>query len=101
MIGCFESSCLPIVVARTRESCLPQPFSDLKFQEFIMPLHVPPVSRREFLAGTVSAGAALLSLRGLSANEPEVDSDSWALLSDTHIWAERNEMVRGVKMADN
>jgi hypothetical protein len=91
---------LPTVVARTRESCL-LPFSDLEFQEFIMPLHVPPVSRREFLAGTVSAGAALLSLRGLSANEPDVDSDSWAFLSDTHIWSKRNEMVRGVKMADN
>ena len=66
-----------------------------------MPLHIPPVSRRRFLASTLAAGAGWLSLRHAAAAEAEVDADSWALLADTHLWAKRDEEVHGIKMAEH
>src|SRR5689334_13128665 len=62
-----------------------------------MPLHLPPISRRDFLA---SAAAALLAGRALG-REPRTDPDRWALISDTHIAADRTKVNRGVNMADN
>jgi hypothetical protein len=66
-----------------------------------MPLHVPPISRRRFLAGSLAAGAGWLTIPQLASAEVSVNADRFALLSDTHIAANPEQMVRGVKMAEN
>lgn len=35
------------------------------------------------------------------AADSDVDTDSWALLSDTHLWAKRDEVVHEIKMAEH
>jgi 3',5'-cyclic AMP phosphodiesterase CpdA len=40
-------------------------------------------------------------LRSLAAEDAAADPDSWALISDTHIFSKRDQLIRGVKMADN
>ena len=68
-----------------------------------MPLHLPPLSRRRFLAGAVAAGSALLlpdALRAADENAP-ADPHRFALLSDTHVAADRAAVMRGTTMARN
>ena len=67
-----------------------------------MPIHLPPISRRRFIRGSMAAGAALLlgpRLSGarLADDGPEV----WAMLSDTHIAADPAELGRGINMTDH
>ena len=64
-----------------------------------MPLHLDPLSRRRFLGGgTVLALSPLLSHSPVKA----ADSETWALLSDTHIAADPSLKSRqDVNMADN
>lgn len=65
-----------------------------------MPLRLPPLDRRRFLAGTLaSAGLAALP-RPLWA-EPAVDPGLWLLWSDTHVAERRDEVHRGVNMAEH
>jgi 3',5'-cyclic-AMP phosphodiesterase len=64
-----------------------------------MPIHVPPISRRSFLAGSVGAAAALAGAGTLAAAGAPVDADRFALLSDTHVAADRTAMMRGVTVA--
>ena len=54
-----------------------------------MPAHLLPISRRQFLAGSASAIAALghSNLRGENS---VVNPDSWFLLSDTHLLSSRS-----------
>jgi len=66
-----------------------------------VPIHLPPISRRRFLAGTLAAGAAAVLPRGLDAAEPAADPNHWVLLSDTHIWESRDKTHRGTKPAEN
>lgn len=66
-----------------------------------MPIHLPPLSRRRFLASTLIAGAGLALTRKLPATERKVDEDFWALFSDTHIAADRARTARGINMADH
>jgi 3',5'-cyclic-AMP phosphodiesterase len=54
-----------------------------------MPITLGPVSRRRFLGRSVAAGAALLWPAGLRADEKPLDRHRFALLSDTHIAADR------------
>ncbi|MEO2033782.1 MAG: metallophosphoesterase [Planctomycetaceae bacterium] len=54
-----------------------------------MPAHLLPVSRRQFLAGSASAIASL-GHSNLSAAEPDVNRDSWFVLSDTHLLSSRS-----------
>src|SRR5262245_13673354 len=61
-----------------------------------MPFHLPPISRRGFLATTA---AGLFGIRSVRAAAP-VDEHSWALLSDPHIAADRTTVSRGAKVAD-
>ncbi len=62
-----------------------------------MPVHLRPISRRQFLARTVAA-AGLALQRPLAAAEKPVDRDFWALFSDVHLAADRERVVRGVNM---
>jgi len=64
-----------------------------------MPIHLPPVSRREFLRRFLLAGAGLLAAPNLLAAAKSADPHAWALLSDTHIAADRAKALRGVVMA--
>jgi Icc protein len=54
-----------------------------------MPIVLPPVSRRRFLTGSLAAGAALLLPRRSWADDAAPDPHRFALLSDTHIHADR------------
>jgi Icc protein len=66
-----------------------------------MPIHLPPLSRRRFLANAVLASAAALLPRPLLAARKSVDENSWALFSDTHIAADAGKITRGVNMTEN
>src|SRR5579872_2932143 len=66
-----------------------------------MPVHLPPISRRRFLAGSLAAGAGFLLDRNLPAAEQKADAHDWALVSDAHIAADRKQMNRGANMTDN
>lgn len=61
-----------------------------------MPIHLPPLTRREMLARTLSAtaGVGALSLTGTSLHAQdesrEHDPSNWLLWSDTHIDANRD-----------
>ncbi|HEY1379024.1 MAG TPA: metallophosphoesterase [Gemmataceae bacterium] len=65
-----------------------------------MPLYLPPITRRRFLAGAV---AACLSgrLRPRLAFAAEADPHTLALLADTHIAADRAAVARGVNVTDH
>jgi len=68
-----------------------------------MPIHLPPVSRREFLGRSLLAGVGLAagpSLRAAPSRRP-VDPHAFALLADTHIAADPQAALRGVVMGDN
>ena len=65
-----------------------------------MPIHLPPISRRRFLARSVAAGAGAMFGYNLLGDGKHPDADSWALLSDTHLAADRALVVRGVNMTD-
>ncbi|MGB0578702.1 MAG: metallophosphoesterase family protein [Limisphaerales bacterium] len=49
-----------------------------------MPAHLYPTTRRKFLAGAGTTMAAVAT-GNLLADDPKVDPDLWALLSDTHL----------------
>src|SRR5580700_11131949 len=66
-----------------------------------MPIHLPPLSRRKFLIRSVVAGAGLALSRKIFAADKNIDEDSWALFSDTHIAADRAKIVRDVNMTDH
>lgn len=63
-----------------------------------MPIHLAPISRRQFLARSVAAGAGLLSAPELLAKGKPADPNLWALFSDVHIAADRELAVRKVNM---
>ncbi len=63
-----------------------------------MPIHLGPVTRRQFLARSLAAGAGLALAPSLLADAKPTDADSWALLSDTHLAADRGRVERGVNM---
>jgi len=66
-----------------------------------MPIHVPPLSRRQFLGGSLAAGAAVLWPDWLPAEEAAVDPNRFALLADTHVWQHRDREHNGVRPAEN
>ncbi len=66
-----------------------------------MPIHLPPLSRRQFVAGSLAAAAGwILPGRGGIA-APAVSDDRWVFFSDTHIAANRDEVHSGVNMAEH
>ncbi len=66
-----------------------------------MPLHLPPLSRRQFLGRSLAGGAALLLSRRLfAAAARSADPHCWALLSDTHIAADKAKIAREINLTD-
>jgi hypothetical protein len=68
-----------------------------------MPIHLPPLSRRQFLARSAAAASALAFGVPLlrAAEGAKVDADRFALLSDIHIAADRAFVSRKANMADH
>ena len=66
-----------------------------------MPIHLPPISRREFLRRSLLVGAALTVAPALSAAERKTDADTFALLADTHIAGDLTKVQRGINMAEH
>src|SRR5437879_1543927 len=66
-----------------------------------MPIHLPPISRRRFLARALAAGAGMALAPQLLAKEKEVDKHTWAFLSDTHLAEDRSRIERGVNMTEH
>jgi Icc protein len=66
-----------------------------------MPIHLPPLSRREFVRRTLIAGAGWMAGSRLHGATPAVDEHLWALLSDSHVAADRAKEARGTNMAAN
>ncbi len=66
-----------------------------------MPITLPPLSRRQFLAQSLVAAGALVARprRLAAASAAQGDPHTWALLSDTHIAADRAKVNREVAMA--
>jgi len=64
-----------------------------------MPLHVLP-NRRQFLASSLAAGAAL-SLPRFAGAEEAKNTATFALLADSHIAADKEAILREVKMAEH
>lgn len=50
-----------------------------------MPIYLPPISRRSFLAGSLAAGTGILLGHDACGAERKTDSNRWVLISDTHI----------------
>ncbi len=66
-----------------------------------MPLHLAPLSRRQFLARAAAGSAALaLAPRVFAAASRRPDPHTWALLSDTHIAADPKRIAREINLAD-
>jgi hypothetical protein len=66
-----------------------------------MPIQLPPISRRKFLAWSLTAAAGLALGPRLLAAGKKTDENLWALLSDTHIAADRAQIGHGVNMTDH
>lgn len=66
-----------------------------------MPIYLPPISRRKFLARTLAAGAGLALAPKLLAGDKRPDENLWAFFSDTHIAADRNKVVLNANMSEH
>lgn len=66
-----------------------------------MPIYLPPITRRAFLARTLTAVAGLALAPRLMADGKETDGDFWALFSDTHIAANRETYSYDINMTDH
>lgn len=67
-----------------------------------MPIHLPPLSRRRFISRTLAASLGIsLAPPSLLAAENAGDPNTWALLSDIHIAADRSLVARGGNMTDH
>jgi 3',5'-cyclic-AMP phosphodiesterase len=66
-----------------------------------MPIHLPPISRREFFKRALFAGAGLAFAPNLLAASRRTDSNSWALLADTHIAGDPAKIAGGINMAEH
>lgn len=67
-----------------------------------MPVYIPPISRREFLAKTsVAATGIILGFNGLFRGSGNVDPDYFVLFADTHISQYANQMRGDVHLIGN
>ena len=66
-----------------------------------MPLHLPPLSRRQFLASAAAAGTGILTRKTAAAIEQEADPHRWVVTADTHIAADRAKIHNHVNLAEH
>ena len=70
-----------------------------------MPIILPPITRRQFVKGSVAlGGAAMMMPRTLAAADSEsagLDPNRVALLADTHISADPDLVYPGTKWPDD
>src|SRR3954467_12499649 len=66
-----------------------------------MPLYLPPLSRRKFLARSIRASAALGLLPACTTVHGHGNPQSIALLSDIHISADPSRVARAINMTDH
>jgi 3',5'-cyclic-AMP phosphodiesterase len=66
-----------------------------------MPIHLAPLSRRRFISRSLAAGAGLVFGPKLLGAGPPTDENTWALLADVHIAADRAKINQDVNMTDN
>lgn len=69
-----------------------------------MPIHVPPLTRRDFLAGALGAGASVLlpgRLLGAESESVPTDPNRFALLADTHVCEAPDRVQSGIKPVEN
>ena len=65
-----------------------------------MTLHLIPTSRRRFFQTTVAGGFTAIACQpGIAA--PDVATQPWALLADTHMASDKSTVARGTNMFDN
>ena len=65
-----------------------------------MPIQLPPLSRRQFILHSLAGGTALFLSRRLFAARVAADPHCWALISDSHVAADRKKIAREINMAD-
>ena len=65
-----------------------------------MPIYLPPISRRSFLAGSLAAGAGVLLGHDALAAERKTNPHRWVLISDMHIGTHREDTRSGTKPAE-
>jgi 3',5'-cyclic AMP phosphodiesterase CpdA len=67
----------------------------------MMPIYLPPISRRSFLKGSLAASAGrLLGNSALAAEAPKKDLNRFALISDIHVGSRRTDTNGDVKPAE-
>lgn len=66
-----------------------------------MPIHLGPISRRDFLRRALVAGTGALLAPNLFAAAKPVDQNFWALLSDSHLAEDRSRVERGINMTQH
>ena len=66
-----------------------------------MPIHLPPITRREFVAGSLAACASGLFSEQLLAADRRVDTSRCALLADIHISGNRAKWYTAAGIAVN
>lgn len=66
-----------------------------------MPIHLPAISRRQFLWRSLAGVATLALSPELLAAAKRTDPNFWALLADTHIAADPSRVARGINMTDH
>jgi Icc protein len=66
-----------------------------------MPIHLQSISRRQFLLRTLAGGTALALSPSLLAAAKRADPNSWALLADSHLAADRGLVARDINMTDH
>ena len=66
-----------------------------------MPIHLPAISRRQFLIRSLAGSAALALSPELLAAAKRTDPNSWALLADIHIAADPSKVARDINLTDH
>jgi hypothetical protein len=66
-----------------------------------MPVYLPPISRRQFLTGSLAAAAAMALGQGCALPPGKRKEHEIALFSDIHIAADPHKVARTVNMTNN
>ena len=65
-----------------------------------MPIYLPPISRRQFLAGSLATAAGALLPQAMLAADRKVDPNRWVIVSDIHVGSKRDDTRSGTKPAE-